>query len=412
MILHIDMDAFYASVEQLDNPGLKGKCVIGGGQSKRSVVSAASYEARKYGVRSAMPVFMAKQKCPEGVFVSPRIQRYKEVSKKIMKLLCDFSPLVEPVSIDEAYIDITGGERLLGSPEQIGIHIKEKIKKKVNLTCSVGIAPNKFLAKIASDMDKPDGLFIIMPDEAHEFIKLLPINKVPGIGKKTGSRLENLGIVTLGDVKKYREKMLLKKLGKSGKRLIELSACIDNSMVTPFTQRKSVSTEHTLTEDTRDQTILKKFLLKHSEEVGRELRRLEVKAKTITLKLKQEDFKQITRSTTIDNPTQSSETIYSTACRLLLKYRLKTKIRLIGVGASSFVPSAMPFQMELFERKEKKGNNWEKVERAIDTIIEKFGEDAVRRATLTKTKNQSRKPEKTPVRSAGPTGQAKTRKKN
>ena len=386
MILHIDMDAFYASVEQLDNPGLKGKCVIVGGPSKRSVVSAASYEARKYGVRSAMPIFMAKQKCPEGVFVPPRIQRYKEVSKKIMKLLCDFSPLVEPVSIDEAYMDITGGERLLGSPEQVGIHIKEKIRKKVKLTCSVGIAPNKFLAKIASDMEKPDGLFIIMPDEAHEFIKSLAINKVPGIGKKTGSLLENLGITTLGDVKKYREKILLSRLGKSGKRLIELSACIDNSPVTPFSQRKSVSTEHTLTEDTRDQTILKKFLLKHSQDVGRELRRLEVKAKTITLKLKQEDFKQITRSTTIDNPTQSSETIYSTACRLLLKYRLKTKIRLIGVGASGFVPSAMPFQMELFEQKEKKGNNWEKVERAIDAIIEKFGEDAVRRAALTENK--------------------------
>ena len=386
MILHIDMDAFYASVEQLDNPGLKGKCVIVGGPSKRSVVSAASYEARKYGVRSAMPVFMAKKKCPEGVFVSPRIQRYKEVSKKIMKLLCDFSPLVEPVSIDEAYIDITGGERLLGSPEQVGIHIKEKIREKVKLTCSVGIAPNKFLAKIASDMEKPDGLFIIKPDEAHEFIKSLAINKVPGIGKKTGSLLENLGITTLGDVKKYREKILLSRLGKSGKRLIELSACIDNSPVTPFSQRKSVSTEHTLTEDTRDQTILEKFLLKHSQDVGRELRRLEVKAKTITLKLKQEDFKQITRSTTIDHPTQSSETIYSTACRLLLKYRLKTKIRLIGVGASGFVPSAMPFQMELFEQKEKKGDNWEKVERAIDAIIEKFGEDAVRRAALTENK--------------------------
>ena len=232
-------------------------------------------------------------------------------------------------------------------------------------------------------MDKPDGLFIIMPDEAHEFIKLLPIKKVPGIGKKTGSLLENLGITTLGEVKKYRKKMLLNILGKSGKRLIELSACIDNSPVMPFTQRKSVSTEHTLSEDTRDMAILKKFLLKQSEDVGRELRRLEVKAKTITLKLKHADFKQITRSTTIDNPTQSSETIYSTACRLLLKYRLKTKIRLIGVGASSFMPLAMPFQMELFELKAKKGNNWEKVERVIDTIIEKFGKDAVRRATLT-----------------------------
>jgi len=386
MILHIDMDAFYASVEQLDNPDLKGKCVIVGGQSNRSVVSAASYEARKYGVRSAMPIFMAKRKCPEGVFVAPRIKRYKEVSKEIMKLLCNFSPLVEPVSIDEAYMDITGGERLLGSPEQVGMHIKEKIKEEVTLTCSVGIAPNKFLAKIASDMDKPDGLFIILPHEAHEFIKLLPINKVPGIGKKTGGRLQNLGITTLGDVKKYPEKILLDRLGKFGKRLVELSSCIDHSPVTPFAQRKSVSTEHTLSVDTKDLIILKKFLLKHSEDVGRELRRLKVKAKTITLKLKNADFKQITRSTTIDNPTQSSETIYSNASKLLLKFRPRTKIRLIGVGASGFVPAAMPYQVELFEQKEEKGNNWEKVERAIDTIIEKFGKDAVRRATLTKNK--------------------------
>jgi DNA polymerase IV len=386
MILHIDMDAFYASVEQLDNPALKGKCVIVGGQSNRGVVSAASYEARKYGVRSAMPIFMAKQKCPDGVFVSPRMRRYKEVSKKIMKLLMEFSPFLEPVSIDEAYLDITGSERLLGSPDQVGMDIKEKIKKRVNLTCSVGIAPNKFLAKIASDMDKPDGLFIIMPDDAPEFIKLLPINKVPGIGQKTGICLENLGITTLGDVKNYRKKTLLNRLGKFGKRLVELSAGIDNSPVTPFTQRKSVSTEHTLSNDTRDPAILKKYLLKHSEDVGRELRRHGIKAKTITLKLKHADFKQITRNATIDCPTQSSETIYSTASKLLLGYRLKTKIRLVGVGASGFVPSATPFQMELFQQKDKKDNNWEKVERTIDQIFEKFGKDAVRRATLTENK--------------------------
>jgi DNA polymerase-4 len=380
------MDAFYASVEQLDNPDFKGKCIIVGGQSNRGVVSAASYEARKYGIRSAMPVFMAKQKCPQGLFVSPRMKRYKEISKEIMKLLFNFSPLVEPISIDEAYMDISGARRLLGSPEQVGMHIKEKIKEKVNLTCSVGIAPNKFLAKIASDMKKPDGLFIITPDEAHEFIKSLAINKVPGIGKKTGDHLKNLNISTLGDVKKYPKKLLLKRLGKFGQRLVELSNCIDHSPVIPFAQRKSVSTERTLPVDTRDLTILKNFVLRHSEEVGRELRKLKVKAKTITLKLKSEDFKQITRSTTIDSPTQSTKTIYSTASKLLLNCRLRKKIRLIGVGASGLMPAAMPHQVKLFERKETKGNNWEKVERAVDTIIEKFGQDAVKRATLTKNK--------------------------
>ena len=386
MILHIDMDAFYASVEQLDNPDLKGKCIIVGGRSNRGVVSAASYEARKYGIRSAMPIFMAKQKCPQGVFVSPRMKRYKEISKEIMKLLFNFSPLVEPISIDEAYMDISGARRLLGSPEQVGMHIKEKIKEKVNLTCSVGIAPNKFLAKIASDMKKPDGLFIITPDEAHEFIKSLPIYRVPGIGKKTGVHLKNLNISTLGDVKKYPKKLLLKRLGKFGQRLVELSNCIDHSPVIPFAQRKSVSTERTLAVDTRDLTILKNFVLRHSEEVGRELRKLKVKAKTITLKLKSEDFKQITRSTTIDKPTQSTKTIYSTASNLLLNYRLRKKIRLIGVGASGLMPAAMPHQAELFEQNKKMGDNWEKVERAVDAIIEKFGQDAVKRATLTKNK--------------------------
>jgi len=382
MILHIDMDAFYASVEQLDNPELKGKCIIVGGTSKRGVVSAASYEARKFGVHSAMPMYQAKQKCSEGIFLFPRIDRYKEVSKKIMSLLNNFSPLIETVSIDEAYIDITGCETIYGEPEEIGLQIKKKIKESVNLTCSIGIAPNKFLAKIASDMDKPDGLFIIMPDKVQHFIESLPLLKVPGVGRTSFKHLEQIGIQTLRDVKKYPEKMLMKRLGKFGQRLIELSKGIDNSPVEPYAKRKSISREETLKEDTREKKLLSKYLLRQSEKVGRDLRRLGVKGKTVTLKIKRSDFKQVTRRTTIDIPTQSSKVIYIEAKKLLDAYKILKKIRLIGLGVSGLVSDDLPIQMNLFSNNKKKNSSWEKVDRAVDTITKKYGKDVITRATL------------------------------
>lgn len=382
MILHIDMDAFYASVEQLDNPELKGKCIIVGGRSKRGVVSAANYEARKFGVHSAMPICQAKQKCPEGIFIFPRMDRYKEISRKIMSLLNDFSPLVEPVSIDEAYVDITGCGKIHGKPEEIGIQIKKKIKEHVNLTCSIGIAPNKFLAKIASDMDKPDGLFIIMPDKVQHFIESLPVQKVPGVGKTGLKHLKQIGILKLGDVKKYPEKILMKRLGKFGQRLIELSKGIDNVPVEPYAKRKSVSRECTLSEDTRDKNLLTKYLLSQAEKVSRDLIRLGVKGRTITLKIKHADFKQVTRSSTIDIPTQSSKVIYLEAKRLLGAYKIFKKIRLIGLGVSGFVSDALPLQMGLFNDNKKRNSSWEKVDKAVDTIKKKYGKDVITRATL------------------------------
>jgi DNA polymerase-4 len=382
MILHIDMDAFYASVEQLDNPWLKGKCVIVGGTSNRGVVSASSYEARKFGVRSAMPIFQARQKCPEGVFIPPRMERYKEVSKKIMAILREFSPQVEVVSIDEAYIDISGGQRLHGDPEMVAMDIKNKIKEKLGLTCSVGVAPGKFLAKVASDMDKPDGLTIIGPQQVNQFIETLAVQKVPGVGKKTFLQLESMGIKTLGDVKKFPEKMLLDRLGKFGQRLIELASGRDHSTVTPWSPHKSISSERTLGEDTDDKKLLYKYLLKQSEEIARQLRKSNVKAKTITLKLKHADFKQFTRSKTIDTPTQSSETIYRYAVRLLDDYRLTQKIRLIGVGTSGFKSTDRPVQLNLFDRVKESDQTWEKVDRTVETITKKFGRDAIKRGTL------------------------------
>ena len=382
MILHIDMDAFYASVEQLDNPWLKGKCVIVGGTSNRGVVSASSYEARRFGVRSALPIFQARQKCPDGVFVPPRMERYKEVSKKIMAILREFSPQVEVVSIDEAYMDVSGSQRLHGDPETVAMNIKNEIKKKLGLACSVGVAPGKFLAKVASDMDKPDGLTIIPPQEVHQFIESLPVQKVPGVGKKTFLQLESMGIKTLGDVNKFPDKMLLDRLGKFGHRLIELASGRDHSTVTPWSPHKSVSSERTLGEDTRDKKLLHKYLLKQSEEVARQLRKANFRARTITLKLKHADFKQFTRSKTISTPTRSSETIYQHAASLLDNYELTQKIRLIGVGTSGFKSAGQPVQLDLFDRVKKSDQTWEKVDRTLESITNKFGRDAIKRGTL------------------------------
>jgi DNA polymerase-4 len=382
MILHLDMDAFYASVEQLDNPGLKGKCVIVGGTSNRGVVSAASYEARQFGVRSAMPIYQAKQKCPHGIFVPPHMGRYKTVSKKIMAILKEFSPLVEPVSIDEAYMDITGCQRLFGEPQEIAWEIKRKVKERVQLTCSVGVAPNKFLAKIASDMEKPDGLTLILPDKVREFIATLPIKKVPGVGKKMNRQLELLGIRTLGDAQRLPEKTLVKHLGKFGKRLQALASGTDDSPVTPHAPHKSISSERTLAADTRDVKLLKRYLLRQSEEVAKQLRKAGVRAKTITIKIKDANFKQVTRRTTFAIPTQSSKTIYRQAEKLLDDYKMTQKIRLIGVGTSGFSSVTVPVQVGLFDRDEEIETEWQKVDQTLDTITRKFGKGAVKRASL------------------------------
>jgi len=382
MILHVDMDAFYASVEELDNPQLKGKCVIVAGQSERSVVSAANYEARKFGVHSAMPVFQARERCPGAIFLPPRMGRYKELSARFMSVLREFSPLVEPVSIDEAYVDITGCERLFGGVGEIALTIKKRIKERLSLVCSLGVAPNKFLAKIASDMDKPDGLTIIMPEHVEQFINSLPIHKVPGVGKNTHDKLQLLGIETLGDVKKIPEKILIKKLGKFGHRLTELADGIDRSAVIPLSETKSVSAEETLPEDIDDKQVLKKYILGQVEKIGRELRKLKIKARTVSIKIKHSDFKQVTRSVTIKDPTQSSEVIIREAFQLLENYKMPNKIRLIGVGVSNLVSDAEPVQIDIFESDDVKISNWEKLNEAIDTITNKFGTDVIKRARL------------------------------
>lgn len=382
MILHIDMDAFFASVEQLDNPELRGKPVIVGGETNRGVVAASSYEARKFGVYSAMPIFQARQKCPQGIFVPPRRHRYQEVSKIIMSLLTSISPLVEPISIDEAFVDITGCEKIFGSPMEIGRKIKQKVREAVGLTCSVGIAPLKFLAKIASDMDKPDGLTIIKPEEVAAFIAALPVRKVPGVGENTEKNLERMGIKNLGDARAYSEKQLLDRLGKFGKRIFELANGIDRSAVKIDRPVKSASNEETLATDTRDKALLKHHLLAQSEDVGRQLRRHGLKAKTVTLKIKYADFIQKTRQTTLPRHTFSSEKIYQAAVALLDAVKLDKPLRLIGVGASDLSAKDQPFQMDLFGNTDKSTDKWEKLDTTVDAIAAKFGKGTIKKAGL------------------------------
>ena len=382
MILHIDMDAFYASVEALDNPALKDRCVIVGQKHPRSVVSAANYHARKFGVHSAMPMFQALEKCPHAVVLPVRMKRYKEVSRQIMAVFSTFSPLVEPVSIDEAFMDISGCARLFGEPEPMAYAIKQAVAGRFGLTCSVGGAPLRFLAKIASDMDKPDGLTIIHEDEVDDFIAALPVAKVPGVGRRTLDVLASMGIQKLGDVAGCPKDLLVRRLGKFGHRLRDLASGKDPTGVAGRSAAKSISSEETFSKDLKDKSAMKPVLLRHAQDVGRQLRGKNLKAACVVLKLKHDDFKLVTRSHTLDRPTESTEVIYRTAADLLDKYRLVRPVRLMGVGVSGLSGASKPIQSCLFEKDARKNESWEKVDRTVDRILDRFGDRAVRRAVL------------------------------
>jgi DNA polymerase-4 len=385
IVLHIDMDAFYASVEQRDHPELRGKPVIVGGSSNRGVVSAASYEARKFGVRSAMPIFQAKKKCPQGIFVPVRMHRYKEMSDRVMSILEKYSPIVEQVSIDEAYLDLTGLERLHGSPEQIARRIKEEIRRLTFLSCSVGIAPNKFLAKVASETNKPDGLTIIPSRRAAKVAQSLPVGKIPGVGKKTVDRLEKLKVITLGDLLTRPETVLLKAVGKFAYTLLEFAKGTDDSAVVSHTDAKSISSEETFEENTNDFEVLRKELLVQVDEVGRRLRRNELKGRTVTLKLRRADFVRITRRISFSEPTDSTKAIYGWALGLLEAVDLSEKFRLIGIAVSGFGRTqGAAAQLNLFGAESRHGESWREVEKAMDSITEKFGHEAIKRGSLIK----------------------------
>jgi DNA polymerase-4 len=382
-IMHIDMDAFFASVEQLDDPKLRGEPVIVGGR-ERGVVSAASYEARKFGVHSAMPVGQARRLCPQGIFVRGRMARYQEISRRVIGVLREFSPRVEQASIDEAYLDATGLSRLFGPIADMGRRVKAAVREETGgLTCSVGIAPVKFLAKIASDMRKPDGLYMLSPEEVPAFVSRLPVGALPGVGASFGQALDRIGVHTAGDVLRYSETFWRDRHGKAGETLYLRARGIDGREVEPWTPPKSESAETTFARDTLDRTFLVDWLFRHADRVGRSLRRQHLAGRVITLKIKFADFQQITRQTHVSEPICSTQTIFEAARALLDGLRLRAPVRLIGLGVSGFAAGArqrrLPFAVTGRERLEKKRLDLDVV---LDAVAGKYGESAIVRGRL------------------------------
>jgi len=379
-ILHLDMDAFFASVEQHDAPSLKGLPVIIG-HDHRGVVSAASYEARAFGVRSAMPVSEARRRCPQGVFLPGNHRRYSEVSRIVMHTLGRFSPLVEPASIDEAYVDITGTETLFGPAETLAQTIKDAVRAATGLACSVGVAPVKFIAKIASDYDKPDGLTIVTPENALDFLAPLPVGKIPGVGKRAEQILARLGIRTIADLRNHTPEFLARHCGSSGPALHEKAHARGSAALVADREAKSVSAENTFHADTADREILAAWLLRQAERIGRELRQENVRGRTITLKLKFNTFKQITRSRTLAQATDSDAAIFAIAQELLDAEPLPHPLRLIGVGVSHFGDT--PQQLTLFTDPQQTNQIHNgKIDAALDAIRGKFGRQAIIRGRL------------------------------
>ncbi len=385
-ILHIDMDAFYASVECIDKPELAGKPVIVGGKCNRGVVSAASYAAREHGIHSAMPVFKARQLCPDGIFLPVRMQRYKQVAMQIMKILRGYSPLMEQASVDEAYLDITGTSKLFGSPEIVAKNIKHNIFEKIGLTCSVGIASNKFLAKIASDLKKPGGLVQIDDAEVTEFMRTLPVGKIPGVGSRTLEILHSYGVETGSDILKFSEKFWTDRFGKAGRILFDHAKGIDNIPVVSISRPKSFSAEVTLFNNTSSLPELKNYLFNQAERVCRDLRKHEYGGRTITLKVKFADFKLLTRSRSLPFHTSSTVIVFEMASVLLDEMNLNRRIRLIGLGVSKLTRGAR--QIVLFG--DKKNEKQEKLDQVIDKIHKAFGQEIINRGAGFKMFNSVR----------------------
>ncbi|QGU94637.1 DNA polymerase IV [Clostridium bovifaecis] len=345
VIMHVDMDAFFASVEIIDNPKLKGKPVIVGGTSERGVVATCSYEARKYGVRSAMPIYIAKTKCPHGIFIPTRMSRYKEASSEIFKVFSKLTPYVEPISIDEAYLDITESQR---APLELAKYIKDEVRKNTGLTLSVGISFNKFLAKLASDWNKPNGLKVITQDMVPEILFPLSISKVHGLGNKSVKRLNDIGVFTVEELYKLPLEILTEFFGKYGVEIYGRIRGIDKRKVEISRQRKSTGRESTLKRDTDDKDELKKYIRNFCISISKELTNKSISGKTITLKIKTSSFENHTKSKTLPLYISKEEDIYKEACEILDSIELNEKIRLIGVSISSLKESKIE-QMTLFD---------------------------------------------------------------
>ena len=378
-IIHVDMDAFYASVEQRDDPTLLTKpVVVGGKPNSRGVVCAASYEARKYGIHSAMPMAEAFRRCPQAVFLPVNIPKYHEVSLQIRQIFMTYTPIVEPLSLDEAFLDVTGSTSLFGSANTIGLTIKQRIQQELNLTASVGVASNKFLSKLASDLQKPDGFVIVQPNRVQEFLDPLSVERIWGVGKKTAEQLHKLNIKTIRDLLRLEQGYLTQLFGVSGSQLYQLAQGIDDRPVESDRVAKSIGRETTFAIDIVDRDVLETELLKIAVDIGRRLRKESFRGKTITLKVRYADFRTVSRSYTLSQATDLDDVIYKEACNLFREVSLKHPLRLIGLTLHSLTDK-LERQLSLFSEPQKDNETLTKV---IDVLKEKYGEKSITRARL------------------------------
>jgi DNA polymerase-4 len=390
-ILHVDMDAFYAAIEVLDHPEWRGlPLVVGSPPDQRGVVSTCSYEARRYGIHSAMPSRTAGKLCPQAVFVPVRMERYAEVSARIIQILEEFTPLIEPLSLDEAFLDVKGALGMWGDAVTIAREVKVRIRDRTGLTASVGVAPNKFLAKMASDINKPDGLTVVPVTESGimEFLAPLPVTKMWGIGKVTGARLAKKGIRTIGQLQKLDLKPLESLFGKSGAAdMADLVRGHDSRPVITHREEKSISNEYTFDRDESDLERVRQRLLELAEEVGGRLRKSGKLAGTARIKLRFGDFSTITRQTSFPVALDSDRELIACALSLFERERVKRAIRLVGFGVSNFTAPgrAAPAQQDLFAKISGKGDGRNrKLDRAVDKLRRSFGSDAIKRGRISR----------------------------
>ena len=380
-ILHVDMDAFYASVEQRDRPELKGKPVIVGGTQGRGVVCAASYEARKFGVHSAMPIATARRLCPHGTFIPVRMSHYAQIGRQIREIFLSMTPLVEPLSLDEAFLDVRGCEGLFGPAPEIARQIKSRIRAETDLIASVGVAPNKFLAKLASDHGKPDGLVVVPAENVTDFLTPLPVGRVWGVGAKAEKRLHALGIRTIGQLAALPEQAALDHFGEVGRHIWQLAHGQDDRQVIPDREAKSISTETTFAEDIGDREVLRACLLDLVDHLAARLRHQEVRARTIEVKIRSSDFHTITRSQALREATNGTDALWQAALPLFegsLSADL-LPVRLLGAGAIRLTREAA-VQGDLFEAPLRQKQD--ALDQTIDTIRGTFGDGAIRRGSL------------------------------
>ncbi len=389
-ILHVDMDAYFAAVEQRDHPEYRGKPVIVGSDPKqgkgRGIVATCSYEARKFGVHSAQPISQAWQRCPHGVYVRGDMAKYVRVSGRIMSILLEFTDLVEQVSIDEAFLDVTGSRRLLGSGIDIARRIKARIVQDQGLTASVGVAANKFVAKVASDLEKPDGMVVVEPGREEAFLAPLPIRRLWGVGAKTEAMLEGCGIRLIGDLARLDRAELVRRFGKGGDHLWHLSRGMDDRAVSPEEGFKSIGHETTFERDTDDRQVLHDTLLGLTEKVAQRLRANQSRGRTVTVKLREADFSTTTRRVTLPAPADTTERIFPVAWKLLQSLiRTGKRVRLIGIYASNLALPEEQGQLALFDESPKKDR---RLATAVDDITRRYGEKAITRAALVSLKKK------------------------